>query len=43
MLIGLIELLVKDWHITRHQGQEQLQAIVKVKDAKEAAKGSTKP
>ena len=33
----------KGLDITRHQRQEQLQASVKVKNAKEAAKGSTKP
>lgn len=38
MLIGLIELLIKDWYITRHQRQERLKAIVQVRDAKEAAK-----
>jgi Domain of unknown function (DUF4145) len=37
-LIGLVELLVKDWYITRYQRQERLKAIVQVKDTKEAAK-----
>jgi hypothetical protein len=38
LLIGLIEILMKDWYITRHQRQESLKAIVQVKDAKDAAK-----
>jgi hypothetical protein len=37
-LIELIELLMRDWYITRHQRQESLKAIQGVKDAKEAAK-----
>jgi hypothetical protein len=37
-LIGLIELLIKDWYITRHDRQERLKAIVGIKDAKEAIK-----
>jgi hypothetical protein len=41
MLIGLIELLIKDWYIARHQRQERLKAIVQVKDAKDAAKSGT--
>jgi len=44
LLIGLIELLVKDWYITRHERKARLQKIVEVKDAKEAAKkAGTKP
>jgi hypothetical protein len=39
LLIWLIELLVKDWYITRQERQERLLAIVKAKDAKDAAKG----
>jgi hypothetical protein len=38
MLIGLIELLTKDWYITRHQRQENLKTLVQVRDAKDAAK-----
>jgi hypothetical protein len=37
-LIGLIELLIKDWYITRHDRQERLKAIVGIKDAKQAIK-----
>lgn len=43
LLINLIEVLVKDWYITRHQRQSHLNAIVEVKDAKEALKKSSKP
>lgn len=45
-LIELIELLIKDWYITRFQRQERLMAIVRVRDAKDAAKTggpTTKP
>ena len=44
LLIGLIELLIKDWYIARYQRQERLKAIVDVRDAKDAAKsaGTTK-
>jgi hypothetical protein len=40
-LIGLIELLVKDWYITRHQREERLNSIVAIAEAKEAAKKAT--
>ena len=40
-LIGLIELLMKDWYVTRHQREERLKAIVQLKDAKEAAKSKS--
>lgn len=43
LLIWLIELLVKDWYITRHERQQRLNAIVQAKDAKEALKTQTKP
>jgi hypothetical protein len=42
-LIGLIELLVKDWYIVRHERHERLKAIVAVKDTKEAAKKASMP
>ncbi len=43
LLIGLIELLIKDWYIARHQRQQHLKAIVQVRDEKDAAKsGSAK-
>jgi hypothetical protein len=38
LLIGLIELLVKDWYIAKHNRAERLQEIVEVSRAKKAAK-----
>lgn len=40
LLIGLIELLIKDWYITRQERTERLAAIVKVKTEKDAAKNA---
>jgi hypothetical protein len=40
LLIGLIELLVKDWYVTRQQRQEQMKAIVDLATAKQAAKAT---
>lgn len=37
-LIGLIELLMKDWYVRRHEREESLAAIVQVKEAKDALK-----
>lgn len=37
-LIGLIELLVRDWYINRHERQERLKAIVRLAESKEQAK-----
>jgi hypothetical protein len=37
-LIWLIELLVKDWYVVRHDREERLKSIVKVKKEKDAAK-----
>ena len=37
-LIELIELLVKDWYVARHERKERLKKIVDIKDEKEAAK-----
>ena len=42
-LIELIELLVKDWYIVRHERAERLKSIVQIKNAKEAAKTAEKP
>jgi len=39
-LIELIELLVKDWYVAKHDRQERLKGIVAVSAAKEAAKKS---
>ncbi len=38
LLIELIELLIKDWYLARQERAERLKAIVKVRDAKDAAK-----
>jgi len=38
LLIGLIELLFRDWYITRHQREERLKSIVELGEAKEKAK-----
>jgi hypothetical protein len=37
-LIGLIELLIKDWYITRHEREERLKAIAALANAKKTAK-----
>jgi hypothetical protein len=37
-LIGLIELLVKDWYVTRHERQERLRGIAELANVKKAAK-----
>jgi hypothetical protein len=43
-LIELIELLVKDWYVTRHDRAERLKNIVGIKDQKDAAKfGASEP
>jgi hypothetical protein len=39
-LIRLIELLIKDWYVTRHEREENLKAVVALKEQKEAAKKS---
>ncbi len=36
MLIGLIELLIKDWYIARHEKELHLQEIIKLKEIKTA-------
>lgn len=38
MLIGLIELLIKDWYITQHDRQERLNNIVQASALKDAIK-----
>ncbi len=38
LLIGMIEMLIKDWYVMRQERKERLAAIVQVKDAKNAAK-----
>jgi hypothetical protein len=42
LLIELIEILVKEWYIAKHQREESLNAIIKVRDAKDTAKGVAK-
>lgn len=38
LLIGLIEMLIKDWYVARHEREEQLKAIVKLSEDKKQAK-----
>lgn len=40
LLIGLIEILLKDWYIARHERQQHLQGIVSLAKEKSAAKTS---
>src|SRR5689334_4145996 len=37
-LIGLIELLIKDWYITRHERQERLKSIAELANTRKIAK-----
>lgn len=37
-LIQLIELLIEDWYVTKHNRQSQLESILKIKAEKDAAK-----
>lgn len=39
-LIGLIELLIADWYIARHNREERLKGVVAIGDAKKAEKKS---
>ena len=41
-LIWLIELLIRDWYINRHDREQSLKEIVEVGKAKEKAKKSPK-
>ncbi len=43
LLIELIELLVKDWYIAKHEREKRLKNIVAVSQAKAAAKTGPKP
>jgi hypothetical protein len=38
LLIGLIEMLIKDWYVVRHEREEQLRAVVKLSDDKKQTK-----
>jgi hypothetical protein len=42
LLIGLIEILIADWYVTRHERQKHLENIIGVAGAKAAAKKSDK-
>ena len=37
-LIQLIEILIKDWYVTRHDREERLKAVIEVKEAKDDQK-----
>ncbi len=37
-LIQLIEILVDDWYVTRHEREERLKAVIELKEAKEDQK-----
>jgi len=41
LLIGLIEILLKDWYIAKHEREQHLQKIVDIADAKKQAKKAT--
>ena len=38
-LVGLIEILIEDWYVNRHEREEHLKGIVALKDAKEQERG----
>ena len=38
LLIELIETLLRDWYITRHERESRLEAVVALKETKEDAK-----
>lgn len=40
-LIGLIEMLLKDWYIDRHEKEKQLKAIVQISQSKQDLKNNT--
>ena len=40
-LIGLIELLMTDWYINRHEKEERLKALVNLANAKKSATSKT--
>lgn len=43
LLIGLIEILIRDWYIVRHEREEQLRAIVQLSEDKKQIKKEAKP
>jgi hypothetical protein len=42
LLINLIEILIKDWYITRHEREKRLSSIVGVAEAKDTARKKPK-
>lgn len=42
LLIGLIEILIKDWYITRYERQKHLQTIVQIGESKKQKKDKSK-
>ncbi|OCH38728.1 DUF4145 domain-containing protein [Aliivibrio fischeri] len=42
LLIGLIESLIEDWYVSRHERQKRLQSIVGVAEQKKSAKSAEK-
>jgi len=42
LLIGLIEILIKDWYVAKHERQQHLESIIGVADTKAAEKKSNK-
>ncbi len=42
LLIGLIEILFRDWYISRHERQQHLKNIVKIADLKKQSKKEAK-
>jgi len=43
LLVGLIEILFRDWYISRHERQQHLKAIVKAAEDKKKVKSKKKP
>lgn len=41
LLIGLIETLIKDWYVLRHEREEQLRAIIELSDEKKQLKAQS--
>lgn len=43
LLVGLIEILINDWYIVRHEREQRLKGIVDIKSAKDQLKHPTNP
>jgi hypothetical protein len=39
VLVKLIEYLIEDWYVNKHEREEHLKGIVALKDAKEQERG----